>query len=177
LANALQLVLAAGVGFLVAALTGFGNRIGALLADQVGGGRRFGREMQGVRLEIRHEWAGAQWINENDPSDPEVGMLVTGSVINGSSQQIAIATATMRHRDSGEAHGSKTIPVLPPPGEREVELRRVLGLDSDRPFPEEDEDWEDRYTFELEWSDHKGGRWRYHWNPRDSFQSWDRLPQ
>jgi hypothetical protein len=89
------------VGFLVAALTGFGNRIGALLADQVGGGRRFGREMQGVRLEIRHE----------------------------------------------------------SPGEREVELRRVLGLDSDRPFPEEDEDWEDRYTFELEWSDHKGGRW------------------
>jgi hypothetical protein len=49
-------------------------------------------------------------------------------------------------------------------------VARILGLNDDRPFPEEDDGWERAYWFEVSFVDLADKRWILEFSPRDNVQ-------
>ena len=102
------------------------------------------------------------------------GLRAKLTLTNHSDQLIKNVRATMRRRPNG----MNTAPLVPAVSAGQsvpITINRELGIDDDRPFPEEEApNWLDMFWFEVQFEDTHGNAWVLYCNPRDEKQTVER---
>jgi hypothetical protein len=137
------------------------KRAAGSVFDRIGGRGRAAHAMNQVVLEVPARWEGYSY--EFEELDV-VGMRLALTLTNHSDQLIKNVHVRMR-RPPSEVDVARMVPAIAPGARSSFTISRDLGLVEDAPFEEEAPGWQINYSFEADFDDADGRRWRLRLDP------------